>query len=211
MSINFVSGKSSNNLPKGKLKHSNSYESFSSTDSKNSNTKEDSNISEKNQTIFPFIKSISEILIKLSLQEFSNENEQYYNENKSLLKIFELKYIPDITLEEYIIRIMNYSECEINTIICALIYIDRLCVKGIKINQKNVFKILFASILISIKNNEDLFYNNQFYSQIAGVKTKELIKLEYNFCVLMEFDFFIDEKEFNKYFTAIQKTIENCN
>ena len=83
--------------------------------------------------------------------------------------------------------------------------------KGIKINQKNIFKILFTSILISIKNNEDLFYNNQFYSQIAGVKTKELIKLEYNFCVLMEFDFFIDEKEFNKYFTAIQKAIENCN
>ena len=210
MSI-IVLGKSSNNLQKEKLKHSNSYDSFSSMDSKNSITKEDSNISEKNQSIFPFIKSISDILIKLSLQEFSIENEQYFNENKSLLKIFELKYIPDITLEEYIIRIMNYSECEINTIICALIYIDRLCVKGIKINQKNVFKFLFASILISIKNNEDLFYNNQFYSQIAGVKTKELVKLEYNFCILMDFDFYIEENEFNKYFTAIQKTIENCN
>ena len=214
MSIIVPSKKYSNNLinlPEKKLKHSDSNESFSSLDSRNSNTKEDSNISEKNQTIFSFVKSVSEILIKLSLQEFSLENEQYLKENKHLLKTFELKYIPDITIEDYIIRIINYSECEINTIICALIYIDRLCVKGIKINQKNVFKILFASILISIKNNEDLFYNNQFYSQIAGVKTKELIKLEYNFCVLMEFDFFIDEKEFNKYYTAIQKTIENCN
>ena len=214
MSIIVTSKANSNNfknLQEKKLKRTESNESFSSLDSRNSNTKEDSNISEKNQIIFSFVKSVSEILIKLSLQEISLENEQYLKENKKLLKTFELKYIPDITIEDYIIRIINYSECEINTIICALIYIDRLCVKGIKINQKNIFKILFTSILISIKNNEDLFYNNQFYSQIAGVKTKELIKLEYNFCVLMEFDFFIDGKEFNKYYTAIQKTIENCN
>ena len=214
MSIIVTSKTNSNNfkhLQEKKLKRTESNESFSSLDSRNSNTKEDSNISEKNQIIFSFVKSVSEILMKLSLQEISLENEQYLNENKKLLKTFELKYIPDITKEDYIIRIINYSECEINTIISALIYIDRLCVKGIKINQKNIFKILFTSILISIKNNEDLFYNNQFYSQIAGVKTKELIKLEYNFCVLMEFDFFIDEKEFNKYYTAIQKTIENCN
>jgi len=190
-----------------KLKKSDSNKSFSSTDSKNySNTKEDSDISEKNLTIFPFIKNISEILLKLTIQDYSSENENFLKENKKLLKIFDLKKIPNITLEEYIVRIMNYSECEINTIICSLIYIDRLCVKGIKITQTNIYKILFTSILTSIKYNEDLFYNNSFYSQIAGVKTKELIKMEYNFCVLLGFDFFIGEKEFNNYFSAIQ----NC-
>ena len=83
-----------------KLKRCDSNKSFSSTDSKNySNTKEDSDISEKNLTIFPFIKNISEILLKLTLQDNSTENETFLKENKKLLKVFDLKNIPNITLE----------------------------------------------------------------------------------------------------------------
>ena len=109
--------------------------------------------------------------ISYSISEILNElikNNSLKKDNKQKEDIFNTIQIPNIELFDYIIRIISYSNCEENTLISALIYIDRIA-KIKKITKLNVYKLLFISILISLKYNEDEIYSNNYYSQIAGV------------------------------------------
>ena len=63
----------------------------------------------------------------------------------------------------------------------------------------NIHRILFSAVLTSIKYNEDCYYENKYYSQIAGVKLKELNILEYNFIKLLDFELYISREIYDKY------------
>ena len=58
------------------------------------------------------------------LNELIEISKKQNNQNEK--DIFETNSIPNITLYDYIIRIISYSNCEENTLISALIYIDGL-------------------------------------------------------------------------------------
>ena len=45
----------------------------------------------------------------------------------------------------------------------------------------NIYRLLFGVIIVSIKCNEDSYYDNKFYYEIAGVKLKELKSIEFCF------------------------------
>ena len=52
---------------------------------------------------------------------------------------------------------------------------------------------------IIMKYNEDDVYKNSYYSQIAGVTMKELIRMENEFLSLIDFNLFIETNLFDKY------------
>ena len=69
-----------------------------------------------------------------------------------------------------------------------LIYIDRLCeLNNFIINSYNVYKILFSSLIIAIKYNEDEYYDNKFYAKVGGLTLKEMNNLEINYLSLIDF------------------------
>ena len=120
--------------------------------------------------------------------------------------IFSSNSVPNISINDYLIRIQTYSEIEKSTLIIALILIDHTCKKsGLILNYYNIHRVLFGSILISIKYNEDTYYDNKFYSEIAGVKLKELKLIEYAFLELNDFNVFVNIKEYEQY----SKYLEN--
>ena len=132
----------------------------------------------------------------------SNKNLENYSEilNKQSRMVFSSNIIPNISLQDYLIRIQTYSNVEKSTLIISLIYIDRLCNKAnITLTYYNIHRILFSAILLSIKYNEDSFYDNKYYAQIAGVKTKELKTLEYNFAKMINCAFYVSEEDYEKY------------
>ena len=113
---------------------------------------------------------------------------------------FNEKTIPTILIYDYLKRIQEYSFIERNTLIVSLIYIDRLCILGqITLTHYNIHRILFDAILISIKYNEDIFYGNNYYSEIAGVKIKGLNSIEYNFILLCNYQMFVSDETFKQY------------
>ena len=123
-----------------------------------------------------------EIIISQSKMEFSSKN------------------IPSISIESYLIRIQKYGKMEGNTLISSLIYIDRLCnMSKIKLTYYNIHRILFIAILLSIKYNEDNYFQYKYYALIAGVKEKELKFLEYIFIALLDFRLFVNNDIFEKY------------
>ena len=142
--------------------------------------------------------------ISTSLSNFIEENQRLPNiENivRTQNKIpFYLENEPDISLYDYILRIQTYCSFEDNTLIAAYIYIHRICQKGNIILTNNIIhSILIGAILISIKYNEDDFFNNNFFSEIVGIEPKELRDIEYAFLELCEFEMYISSDLFEKY------------
>ena len=119
---------------------------------------------------------------------------------KQSMMYFSANSIPNITIKDYLIRIQNYSGIEKSTLILSMILIDHMCKKSnIVLTIYNIHRILFSSVLISIKYNEDSYYDNTFYAQIAGIKPNELKLLEYKFLELNDFNVYVSDKEFEQY------------
>ena len=141
-------------------------------------------------------KKLSSLISKV-LEKIINNNKR--NKRYKLKKdIFTGRSLPKISLIDYIIRIITYSDCEINSIICSLIYIDRI--NKIKaINEFNIHRIFFCAILVSIKYNEDIIFDNDYYSKVAGLNLSEINKLELEFISILDFNLYIDSQEFESY------------
>ena len=131
-----------------------------------------------------------------------NKNLKNYREKISQQKklIFYLEDIPLISIKDYLNRIQSITKVEDNTLILSLIYIDKICEKtSIILSEYNIHKILFTSILVAIKFNEDLYYKNKDYAKVAGVSTKELNKMEREFLRLIKFETYVNKQIFDKY------------
>ena len=149
------------------------------------------------------INSISSTLEKL----INNEKQKKDTDLKELIKPFNSKTISEISINDYLKRIIKYTNCEINSLIYSIILLDRICLKNINLSSYNIHKFLFATILLAIKINEDNIYSNTYYSQIAGVSLKELNLMEYNLSIIFNFNFFVNERIFNLYKEAIKINI----
>ena len=148
------------------------------------------------------IKLINAISKTLTTILESNKKLKNYKEiiKSQSIMYFSANSIPNITIKDYLIRIQNYSEIEKSTLILAIILIDHMCKRsGVLLTHYNIHRILFSSVLVSIKFNEDSYFDNNFYSQIAGVKPNELQKLEYIFLELNDFNIFVEDIEYQQY------------
>ena len=144
------------------------------------------------------IKIIAELLKGICEESKSNKNNK--EESLLLVKPFISKKIPSISIIDYIERLLSYSKISDKLFIIVLIYIDRICGKHfINLNYNNIHKIILASFICTIKYYEDDYYSMNFYARIGGITKKELISLEYEFLVLIDFKLYVGNDLFEKY------------
>ena len=149
-----------------------------------------------------------------TLSTIIEENKKLPNYKEILKKqshiCFNSNSLPNITLYEYIIRIQKYSFIEKSTLVLSLIYIDRFCKLGkIMLTYYNIHRIIFASLLLAIKYNEDRFFENEYYSKIAGIQNDELKNIEYNFFCICDFNMYVSDEIFDKYNKYLNNIDEN--
>ena len=170
---------------------------MSSFDSERSST--DATEVQFNTSPSPLITSIDVVIEKLITQNKKLPTYQKIVKSQSKM-VFSAYEIPEIKIADYLSRIAFYSKAEDSTFIIALIFIDRICSSGsIMITEYNVHRLLFTSILIAIKFNEDQYYDNTYYSQIAGVTTKELGVLEVELLDSIGYNLYVRDEEYRKY------------
>ena len=151
------------------------------------------------KTNLDLIKSISNALTTILEENKKLENFKEIVKKQSKM-VFSANTVPNISIKDYLIRIQTYSCIEKSTLILSLILIDHTCKKSdLVLTYYNIHRVLFGSVLIAIKSNEDSYYDNKFYSEIAGVKLKELKLIEYNFLELNDFNVFVNDKEYEQY------------
>lgn len=153
--------------------------------------------------IFSLASVISQLLREIICDNNSKDAE-------SPIDCFYAKKVPVMGIEDYIKRIVKYSQIEPSTLILSIAYIDRLCdVKKYNLTFNNIHRIILASILISIKYNEDDYYKNSQYAKIGGISLKEVNNLEYEFCNLIDFSLHVEYSVYRNYeeqFLALIKT-----
>lgn len=157
-------------------------------------TKEDKTVSN-----LELINAISETLTAILEENKKSKNDKEKIKSQSKLPFYAAS-VPQISIKDYLIRIQTYSNIEKSTLVLSLSFIDRLCeLTGIILTYHNIHRILFVAVLIAIKYNEDDFYDNKYYSEIAGVKLKELKLLEFTYLQLTDFNLYVSEKQYEKY------------
>jgi hypothetical protein len=139
---------------------------------------------------------ISEILTEISSQntevEF-NPEDPFSRQNPS-----------KVTHQYFCGRIRRYSQIEKSTLIIILIYIDRVCItSGIILNPHNIHRLILGCLILAIKYNEDVYYNNEYYAKIGGVPLDEINTLEYKSFELIDQNLFISDDIFEKYLAYI--------
>jgi len=166
------------------------------------------NGSSENKQQIPLINETQIIkAIVANLNDIIEENRKRIN-IKYITKdnLFYLDQLPNISFGDYIIHLMKYTHISISTLILAVIYIDKFCEKfKYVLTLHNIYRIILISIFIGIKYNEDLLVNANIYAQIAGICTDDLLNLEYNMCVALEFGFYVKEDLFQQYFIYFSK------
>ena len=177
----------------------NNSENFETKEQTTKNEQDDENEESNEIKNIDLIKSISQIL-----ETILNNNKcqkKYKKTTKRQRKIpFSTNIIPKISIEDYLLRIQACSNIKKNTLITGLIYIDRLCQEtNITLTYYNIHRIIFTSILLSIKYNEDKYYKNRYYADIAGVSIKELNYLEYIYVKMIHFQLYVNDKIFKRY------------
>ena len=141
------------------------------------------------------LKIIAEVL-----EDICEQSKIKNDENLFLVKSFMTKKRPNISIYDFLTRLYKYSKVSENILILVLIYIDRLCHnRKICLNYFNIHKLILASFVTAIKFVSDEFYSLEFYSKLGGISQKEIILLEYEFIVLLDFKLFVDEKLYEKY------------
>ena len=150
------------------------------------------------------IKSIAQNLKGIIKENIQN------NQMKFVIKsdIFYLNHFPAISIEDYINRIYKGTKMNISTLILSIIYIDRFCeTNGYILSLNNVHRILLAACLLSLKFNEDVNIDAQYYANIAGVPINDLNNLECYLYVKLKFSLFVEYDFYQKYFEYFSKSI----
>jgi hypothetical protein len=112
-----------------------------------------------------------------------------------------------IKIQDYLERLYIYGRMNISTILLMLIYIDRLCnINKIKLSYKIIHKLMLSSLIVAIKYNEDEMYSLKFYAGFGGVSIEELEYLEICFISRINFNLFIKEDIYNKYYEYFADT-----
>jgi len=108
---------------------------------------------------------------------------------------------PQISIQGYVSRISKYSQCNAQSFILALIYIDRLIQRNpsFLITSLNAHRLFITAIVAAAKFSSDFFFKNSFYAKVGGISTPELNELELEFLFRTHFDLFVKKDTFCQY------------
>lgn len=62
-----------------------------------------------------------------------------------------------------------------------------------------MIRVILTASIISIKFNEDDYYDNSFYAKVGGISLQEVNELEYAFLSMCGFTMSINENKYLKY------------
>jgi len=146
------------------------------------------------------IESIASIIDSVIL-----ERDRVYKDTTEIPKKteFHAKFLPPISICDYLKRFYMLTKCDPHTFVIALIYLDRIeeAKHEYVLDNFNALRLLFLSLLASLKFNQDFYYTNTYYAKVGGLSIEECNKLEKSYLVnLIKFDLVVNEETYNSYY-----------
>lgn len=117
--------------------------------------------------------------------------------------------VPKYSFEEFVRYLVAKTHIEMSTLICSVIYIDKICgEENYALSYHNIYRMFLASLLISYKFNEDNNpIDNKKYAKICGLFNEDLNNLEFLFFKRLNFSLLINTADFIRYRNYLTRNI----
>lgn len=113
---------------------------------------------------------------------------------------FETSAVPEISLEDYVWRIVDYCYISPTSLVLSLILMDMLIQQhGLILSQLNIFKLLFTSVRVASKVHELRSLSNKNFAVVGGVTSAQLNALESTFIALFNWELWVEHQTFAEY------------
>lgn len=112
---------------------------------------------------------------------------------------------PVISVADYLQRLLRYMYCSDECYVLALIYLDRIRERTtwLEVNSRSIHRLFLTGVVVAAKFFEDKYYKNSYYCKVGGISNQELNSLEYNFLRYLDFNLYVSEDEYTRYFDTL--------
>lgn len=118
---------------------------------------------------------------------------------------YETSAVPEISLEDYLWRIVDYCYISPTSLVLACILIDKLIQDhGLMLSQLNIFKLFFTSVRVASKVHELRSLSNKNFAVVGGVTAAQLNALESTFVGVFNWELWVSHETFRTYCTRLR-------
>lgn len=127
----------------------------------------------------------------------------------SNLTVFHSRKIPSISIYDFLARIHSFAGCSESCYLMAFIYIDRILQKNpdFMLSMYCIHRLILACVMMAIKFNDDIYYDNAFYAKVGGVTLHEMNCLEVALLSLTQFDLSVNSEIYQNYVDELKSHI----
>ena len=150
---------------------------------------------------FPYPPHYEETIISniasifFNLIDYNTKHKYHANQKDILFS----KRIPNLSIEDFLIRVVTYSKIELSTLLSLYIYSMRLITRNeFVLRYTNIYKLILGACVLSVKFNEDSKFPFSFYAKIGGMTVSELSEVEFSIYTRLNFELFVNEDEINE-------------
>jgi hypothetical protein len=114
---------------------------------------------------------------------------------------------PEVSVVDYMARIMKFAPLSDELLIMSLIYLDRFMERNTDtlLSRLNIHRLMLTSVVLSAKFNSDFFYTNSYYAHVGGVTCLEMNALERTFLTKLNYHLTVQKEEFTVYHNEMLK------
>ncbi|CAK68099.1 unnamed protein product (macronuclear) [Paramecium tetraurelia] len=163
----------------------------------------------KNISLLQNLSDLLESLIEKNVMETNQDS------------VFNSGTTPEISLENYLMRIQRHARCSEECFVIALIYLDRIqeINQEFQYTEKNIhrylkiiqFRCFIIAVVLAIKYQDDEIFKNDYYAKVGGISIQELNDMEESFLNLLDFELFVYHETFSLYLTEINEWTRSQN
>ncbi|KAF2469639.1 uncharacterized protein BDR25DRAFT_304359 [Lindgomyces ingoldianus] len=112
--------------------------------------------------------------------QIGTDQEPSPEEIANLARKFFSKYVPDISLEKYAVRIQSFCPLSTAVWLAAGAYTHRMCciTRRVPLTLRTMHRVLLATLVTAMKALEDHRWNDDRFSKVGGVEVKSLVRIE---------------------------------
>lgn len=112
---------------------------------------------------------------------------------------------PAISVHDYLMRILKYTQLEPTPLLAILIYIDRACSRrpGFTVSSLTVHRFLISAVTVSAKAWCDSYCTNTHYAKVGGVAVQELNALELELLFMIGWRLSCDKEALQRYYVNL--------
>lgn len=114
---------------------------------------------------------------------------------------------PQVSVQDYLVRLQKYFHCSNENFILAFVYLDRVITINpdqLKISTYIIHRLIVTALVIAAKYHDDIYYSNTYYAKVAGVSAAEMNHLEAHFLHLLNWNVHVSAHEYNRYREIIE-------